>query len=57
MIDETNLVTANNCISFEEIPRDKSLAVLLPHSDASAFHAMVRLRVECLFAFPADGGI
>jgi hypothetical protein len=47
-IDEAKLVAANDCICLQEIAKEKSIVILLPHSDASAFHAMVRLRVEHL---------
>lgn len=41
---EAELVAANDCISLQKIAKDTSVSILLPHSDASAFHAMV-----CLF--------
>ena len=44
-------MAADDCICLQEIAKDKSIVILLPHSDASAFHAMVRPRVEQLFTF------
>ncbi|KIM80718.1 hypothetical protein PILCRDRAFT_821974 [Piloderma croceum F 1598] len=49
--DEVNLVIADDCICLQGIAKDKSIVILLPHSDASAFHAMkVDIDVEYVTA-------
>lgn len=40
---EAKLVTADDCILLQEVAKDTIVAILVPHSDASAFHAMVSL--------------
>lgn len=54
IIDEAKLVSADDCICLQDIPKNKNIAVLLPHSDASAFHAIVRLRICCQVVLRTD---
>jgi hypothetical protein len=51
----TKLETTDGSIILRDIPKDETVLILLPYSDASSFHAMVSYGVTVIG--PIDHGV
>jgi trafficking protein particle complex subunit 10 len=50
VVGESQLEVSENSVTLQDIPEGKTVGILVPHADASAFHILVRT----VYATPAD---